>query len=389
MEPLMDMKYVLLIILSLLFTLGSADIYVTQFGTKADGKSDDSEAFTKAWNSACNSDNSITLQVPAGNYLLYPTTFGGPCKSKKITINLEGNLLASADINKVEDESWLRFENVEGLEINGGVLDGKGARYWLCKEDGGDCHVGAKSLVFNKCKNVRVNNLTSMNSKMFHIVLDESEGVRVYGLKVRAPANSLNTDGIHVEGSSDVLIIDANIQTGDDCISIGPGTHDMWVEQVTCGPGHGISIGSLGQYLDEPGVQNVTVKNVVFHGTTNGLRIKTWARKSNGFVKEIVFDGVVMNDVENPIIIDQNYCPHGQDCPDQISGVQISGVTYKNVTGTSTTEVAMTFDCSASNPCREIELEDVDLTYKYQKAQASCIYAEGTAAGVVTPPSCL
>ncbi|XP_020520272.1 probable polygalacturonase At2g43860 [Amborella trichopoda] len=197
--------------------------------------------------------------------------------------NLEGNLIASANINKVEDGSWLRFENVEGLEINkvedgsgleinGGVLDGKGARYWLYKEDDGDCPVGSNgyselsfsvhfaggvlngspSLVFNKCKNVSVNNLTSMSSKMFHIIFYESGRVRIYGVKVRAPANRPNTDGIHVEGSSDVLITDANIHTGDDCISIRPGTHDMWVEQM---PTFGkLQLGSLGQYLDEPAV---------------------------------------------------------------------------------------------------------------------------------------
>ncbi|ERM96983.1 hypothetical protein AMTR_s00074p00182020 [Amborella trichopoda] len=88
----MEMKYVLLIIIFLIFTLGSADIDVTQFGTKADGKSDDSGALTKAWNSACNFDDSTTLHVPTENYLLYLTTFGGPGKSPKITINLEGNV---------------------------------------------------------------------------------------------------------------------------------------------------------------------------------------------------------------------------------------------------------------------------------------------------------
>ncbi|ERM95160.1 hypothetical protein AMTR_s00009p00262400 [Amborella trichopoda] len=309
----------LLIILSLLFTLGSADIIidVTDFGTKADGKSDDSHAFVKAWNSACNSEDSTTFQVPAGKYLLYPTTFGGPCKSSKITINLKGELIASPDINKVKDGAWIRFEKVEGLEINGGVLDGKGALYWVCKEDDGDCPIGAKSLLFNKCKNVTINNLTSMNSKKFHIVFNDSKGIKVHGIKIRAPGDSPNTDGIHVEGSSDVLITDPSIQTGDDCISIGPGTHNLHVERVTCGPGHGISIGSLGHHLDEAGVQDVTVKNVVFDGTTNGLRIKTFARKSNGFVKNIVYDGVVMNNVENPIIIDQKYCPH-EHCPHQV-----------------------------------------------------------------------
>lgn len=79
-----------------------------------------------------------------------------------------------------------------------------------------------------------------------------------------------------------------------------------------------ISIGSLGKGLEEEGVQNVTVKTVVFTGTQNGLRIKSWARPSSGFVRGVVFQHAVMKDVQNPIIIDQNYCPHNEDCPSQV-----------------------------------------------------------------------
>lgn len=78
------------------------------------------------------------------------------------------------------------------------------------------------------------------------------------------------------------------------------------------------SIGSLGKEYQEKGVQNVTVKTTVFTGTENGLRIKSWARASNGFVKGVVFENATMQNVENPIIIDQNYCPHDIGCPDQV-----------------------------------------------------------------------
>ncbi|ONH94861.1 hypothetical protein PRUPE_7G036000 [Prunus persica] len=61
--------------------------------------------------------------------------------------------------------------------------------------------------------------------------------------------------------------------------------------------------------LEEEGVQNVTVKNAIFKGTQNGLRIKSWARPSNGFVQGVQFLDVAMFNVQNPIVIDQNYCP--------------------------------------------------------------------------------
>ena len=79
------------------------------------------------------------------------------------------------------------------------------------------------------------------------------------------------------------------------------------------------SIGSLGRSFDEDGVENVTLINSAFSGSDNGLRIKTWARPSKGFVRNINFRNIVMKNVENPIIIDQNYCPNNQGCPSQVN----------------------------------------------------------------------
>ena len=79
------------------------------------------------------------------------------------------------------------------------------------------------------------------------------------------------------------------------------------------------SIGSLAKDLEEEGVQNVTVKAAVFTGSQNGLRIKSWARPSKGFVQGIQFLNVVMRNVQNPILIDQHYCPHNINCPKDVS----------------------------------------------------------------------
>jgi len=85
-----------------------------------------------------------------------------------------------------------------------------------------------------------MNGVTVQNSQMFHILVDGCNNAKLQGVKVLAPGNSPNTDGIHVQSSSGVSIMNSNIGTGDDCISIGPGTSNLWIEGIACGPGHGI-----------------------------------------------------------------------------------------------------------------------------------------------------
>lgn len=97
-----------------------------------------------------------------------------------------------------------------------------------------------QSLEFSNSKNIEIDGLASENSEMFHIVINGCEKVNVKNVKVIAPGNSPNTDGIHVSQSSDVTILNSKIATGDDCVSIGPGTSALWIENVACGPGHGI-----------------------------------------------------------------------------------------------------------------------------------------------------
>ncbi|OVA10644.1 Glycoside hydrolase [Macleaya cordata] len=225
--------------------------------------------------------------------------------------------------------------------------------------------------------------------RLAHLSINRCSNVMVRKVKIIAPDGSPNTDGIHVQTSTHVTITDSSIKTGDDCISIGPGAQKVLIERVGCGPGHGISIGSLAKDLNEEGVQDITVRDVVFTGSDNGLRIKSWARPSNGFVRNVLYQNIVMNNVRNPILIDQRYCPSNQGCPNQHSGIKISGVTYQNVRGTSATPVAVKFQCSVTNPCNGIKLQNIKLTHFNKPAQSVCLNAAGTTSGSITPGSCL
>lgn len=79
-----------------------------------------------------------------------------------------------------------------------------------------------------------------------------------------------------------------------------------------------ISIGSLGEDNANDHVSGVFVNGAKISGTSNGVRIKTW-QGGSGSASNIVFQNVEMNDVTNPIIIDQNYCDHkNKDCTQQV-----------------------------------------------------------------------
>ncbi|VFQ90592.1 unnamed protein product [Cuscuta campestris] len=374
----------LLLLLCTITCCHSSSFNVQSYGAAAGGETDSSEAFLAAWAAACaHPGGSADVYVPPGRYVLGSVVFdGGHCKNGAVTFRMDGAVLAApADYHAIaSNQSWIQFFTVTGVTVVGGTLDGRGAKLWACKSSRKkNCPEGTTTLAFYHSSHIGIRGLTSQNSQKFHILVYGSDNVEFRDVTVSAPDNSPNTDGIHVQLSSNVNIYDSTIGTGDDCISIGPGSSNLWIQNITCGPGHGISIGSLGWEMEEQGVKNVTVSGATLRDTTNGFRIKTWSKPSHGFVSNIVFEHGVMHDVQNPIIIDQNYCPTGS-CTRQGSGVKISDVSYQDIRGTTSNNVGASLDCSAKQPCVGIKLNDVNLTSKDGEApKSSCANAHVTA----------
>ncbi|KAJ0092932.1 hypothetical protein Patl1_27025 [Pistacia atlantica] len=181
------------------------------------------------------------------------------------------------------------------LAVNGGNLDAKGAGFWNCRKFGQNCPVEAgvkfsidssESITFNWVNNIQIG-LTSINSLPTHLVINSCNNVIVRNVKLIAPDESPNADGIHIQSSTSVIITGSILQTGDDCISIGPGTRNLLMDNIKCGPGHALVV--LRGSFKEDGVENIKVTNTVFTGSDNGVRIKSWARPSTGFVRNAVF----------------------------------------------------------------------------------------------------
>jgi galacturan 1,4-alpha-galacturonidase len=157
-----------------------------------------------------------------------------------------------------------------------------------------------------------VRSVTTLNSKNFHVNVLGCENLTFKNFIVRAPENSPNTDGIHIGRSREIHVLDSNIKTGDDCVSIGDGVHQLYVSNVVCGPGHGISLGSLGRYQNEEPVSGVYINNCTLINTTNGIRVKTWPDSFQTAVSDMHVQDIHVQNVMNPIIVDQRYCPWNQ-----------------------------------------------------------------------------
>nr|GMD40654.1 polygalacturonase At1g48100-like [Ipomoea batatas] len=326
----------------------SAAIFnVMSYGGVGDGVADDTLAFKRAWDEACQSD-------------LTPILVNG--------MSMQG----------------------------GGLIDGRGEKWWNlpCKPHRGvngttlpgpcDSPVAIR---FFTSSNLTVQDLKMKNSPLFHFRFDNCHDVHIDSLYIKAPPNSPNTDGIHIENTYDVTIHNSIVSNGDDCISIGAGCYNVDIRNMTCGPSHGISIGSLGIKHSRACVSNIKVRDSTIRNSDNGVRIKTW-QGGFGAVSKVTFDNIRMDNVRNPIIVDQYYCSN-KACTNQTSAVYISDVLYSNIKGTfDARSPPMRLACSDSVPCTNLTLSEVELypSQGHRILDPFCWNAFGELKTVTIPP---
>ncbi|AQK69610.1 Pectin lyase-like superfamily protein [Zea mays] len=331
---------------------------IAQLGAKGDGKSDSTPMILKAWKNACEATGVQKIVIPPGNYLTGGLELKGPCKSS-IIIRLDGNLLGTGDLSAYQ-RNWIEIENVENLSINGhGTIDGQGALVWSknqCQHSY-NCKILPNSLVLDFVTNVQIRGITLLNSKFFHLNIFECKNVLIDKVTVKAPGDSPNTDGIHIGDSSNVTISSTTIGVGD-----------------------------------EKDVEDVQVTGCTIAGTTNGLRIKSYEdSKSSLKASKFLYEGITMDNVSYPIIIDQKYCPNNICVKSGASKVAVNDVVFKNIHGTSNTPEAITLNCANNLPCQGVQLVNVDIKYNGSgnKTMAVCKNAIGKSIGLAKELACI
>ncbi|KAJ5952962.1 Glucose/ribitol dehydrogenase [Penicillium vulpinum] len=241
----------------------------------------------------------------------------------------------------------------------------------------------------------------------YHFVANSSnlifDGIDISGFST-SEHEAKNTDGWDLYRSTNIVIQNSVINNGDDCVSFKPNVTDMLVQNLHCNGSHGISVGSLGQYKGEVDiVENVLVSNISMFNASDGARIKVWpgspAALSTdlqgggglGRVKNITYDGMIIDNVDYAIEVTQCY---GQKnltlCNEYPSKLVIEDVYFKNIKGVTSGKrdplVAMIV-CSSPDVCKNINAENIDVISPKGKDQVSCTNVDDNLLDVNCVPS--
>lgn len=370
-----------------------------------------------------------TLFFPAGTYLT------GPIRMKSnITLELEAGatLLFSDNFDDYLPFVEVRHEGVmmqsfspliyavdaENITIKGeGTLSGQGKTWWteffkvlvdlrdngmrtvnkyqsmwekandvkaLYAETNEDWHSTLQRRFFRppfiqpvRCRNVRVEGVTIVNSPFWTINPNFCDNVIVKGVTINNPP-SPNTDGINPESCSNVRISDCHISVGDDCITIKSGRdaqarrlnkpcENITITNCTMLSGHGgVVIGSE----MSGSVRRVTISNCIFDGTDRGIRLKS-TRGRGGVVEDIRVSNIVMHNIKKEaVVLHLKYSkmpaePKSDRTP-VFRNIHISGMTVNRVQ----TPILMVGLEEA--PISDIVLRDIQV----QEAKLPCVFED-------------
>ena len=324
---------------AVLFTTNAESyaLSVKSFGAVGDGVTDDTPAVQVALD-LCPKNGRIIFEK--GTYLLSPIRIKS---DTTVEIRKGATLLATTDEKKfplipgeITDASGkdIHFASWEGVPtvchepfigiysgenvniVGEGVIDGnaQNGSWWIEPKKR---VIGRPRLFFTHySKHIYLHGVTGQNSPSWNFQPYFSKDIGFYDTKVKAPADSPNTDGLDPESCDGVEIIGMVFSVGDDAIAIKSGKVYMGAKYNTPAINHTIrnckmSFAHGGVVLGSEmsgGVKNLKVERCFFEGTDRGLRIKTRrGRGKNAVIDGITFKNIKMDGVKAPFVMNMFY----------------------------------------------------------------------------------
>jgi polygalacturonase len=397
-------------------------INICDFGAVGDGKTNNTQAFSKAIEK-CSKDKGGKIIVGPGKYLT------GPIHLKSnINLHLEKSALILFSDNPDDyppvKSRWegvecfgyspcLYGENLENVSITGaGIIDGQGKKWWLefkkrktgpkepvtarDKEfvklnkgiDLSNCGGGGISsfffrpplIQFKNCSKVLLDGITACNSPFWNTHLLYCKNAVVKNMTFQNPEDGFNGDGLDIDSCNGVEVSDCNFDVNDDCLVIKSGIgedglrvnkccENLVIKNCNMLHGHG---GTVMGSETAGGIRNVEISNCVFNGTDRGIRLKS-RRGRAGTVENITLNNITMNKPGCPIVMNLYY-----ECgarPEEIEAFSdrnprpitettpcIRNIKITNVTAHDAQTAAAVFLGLPERPIENILFENVKIT---------------------------
>ncbi|KAG0652189.1 Galacturan 1 [Hyphodiscus hymeniophilus] len=307
-----------------------------------------------------------------------------------IDLDIQGTWLFSPNTTYWQAHSFkFGFQNVTsffklgGNDVNiygGGTLNGNG-QVWYDLYAANIYTLRPVLIGIDGLKNSIVSDLLLRYSpEYYHFVANATnvifDNINIFGLSTSTNV-AKNTDGWDTYRSTGVTIQNSVINNGDGKQIFPPFTNIL-VQNLWCSGSHGISVGSLGQYVGEYDiVENIYVFNISMHNATDGGRIKVWPNTpsalsgdlqgggGSGRVQNVTYDTFFIDNVDYAIEVDQCY---GQSnltlCLEYPSPLTITDIVFKNFDGKTTKKYQpdiATFACSSAAVCNNIVASDINV----------------------------
>ncbi|KAI3544722.1 polygalacturonase [Colletotrichum filicis] len=269
------------------------------------------------------------------------------------------------------------------LDVNGfgyGTFDGNGQTWYDLVKGESNYPNRPHALLLDGAEDSVFEGLRFVQAQMWTVTITRSKRVLLQDIYVnntssnRNPAR--NTDGANTMFSDNVHFRRWIIKNGDDCIAIKANSTNILIENVEFHDGQGVAIGSIGQYAGRfEAIENVTVRNVLAHGSRYAGRIKTWTGTQLGYppnggggglgyAKNLSWDNVTIYDAEQaPIYVMQCITYNGQQGNCSSSLFDISNISFTNFRGTLQGSRVAYLQCSrAHGGCDDVRIQNMNFT---------------------------
>jgi polygalacturonase len=291
-----------------------------EYGAKGDGKMLDTAALQAAID-ACHNDRGGTVLVPAGAFCI-----GTVELRTNVTLHVAagGKLLGSDDGKQyhaaaaipLQGDSTLGDGNVglifavdaENVTVEGpGTIDGQGARFrsparGLPPPSGRGGADRPYHLLFHRCRNLRVREITLVASAFHSVRVIQSDFVWMDSIRIYNRVNG-NNDGFHFISSAHVHVNNCDVESQDDACALFGSCRFVTVTNSTFSTRWAVFRFGGGN------PENITISNCVIY-STYGCPIKMHFGPESK-AQNFVFSNLVLQDVTGPIGIHVSDKPRG------------------------------------------------------------------------------